>query len=55
MSIEDYNKILKKHFNLNSLKKEQYDIINTIVNFQKDVMAIWLQDLVNQFVINYHI
>lgn len=40
MSIEDYNKILKKHFNLNSLKKEQYDIINTIVNFQKDVMAI---------------
>jgi Werner syndrome ATP-dependent helicase len=37
---KEYNKILKQHFGYDSLKPEQYDIIDKIVNGKRDVCAI---------------
>jgi len=38
--LKEYNTILRKYFDHSSLKKEQYDIINSIVNLKKDVCSI---------------
>ena len=36
----EYNKILKKHFGYEKLKDKQYEIINNILNNNKDVLGI---------------
>ena len=38
--MDDYNAILKKYYGYDSLKIEQYKIIDTILNKKKDVCAI---------------
>ena len=38
--INEYNSILKQYFNYDSLKPEQYEIIDTLLNKKKDVLAI---------------
>ena len=40
MSLIEYNKILNEYFNHKELKPQQFDIIDTIINKQKDVCAI---------------
>jgi Werner syndrome ATP-dependent helicase len=40
MSLKEYNKILHKYFGYDSLKPEQYDIIDKLINQKKDVCAI---------------
>ena len=39
-NLAKYNKILKKKYGYESLKKEQYEIINSIVSDNKDVLGI---------------
>lgn len=36
----EYDKILNKYFGYDALKKEQFDIINKVVNEKRDIMAI---------------
>ncbi|ARF09083.1 DEAD/SNF2-like helicase [Catovirus CTV1] len=36
----EYNKILKEYFGYDSLKQEQYEIIDKVINKKKDVMAL---------------
>lgn len=40
MYLQEYNKILKRYFGYDSLKPEQYEIIDKLVNEKKDVCAI---------------
>ena len=38
--MEDYNAILKKYYGYDTLKTEQFKIINTILNRKRDACAI---------------
>ena len=38
--MDDYNAILKKYYGYDSLKTEQYKIIDTVLNKKRDVCAI---------------